>query len=302
MSTHSHVSEKGTIFDQVLSFTIPERDVRGRAVRLGPVLDTVLSAHSYPTPIAHLLAEALVLTVLMGSLVQEDGGQLTIQAHANNGVVDLMVCDYRDGEVRGYANYNAEKLDQLGANPSLKALMRDGYLAITFELPATKQRYQGVVPLEGASLAEMCESYFTQSEQIPTMLRVGVRREGGHCVAGGVLLQDLPHAEEGQERLHVRDERPNWQHCSTMLASTKYEELIDPELTLEVLIWRLFHEEKRVLVEPQKALSRGCRCSIEHYRSVLSRFAAEDLADMRDPDGTIPVDCSFCSKVFHVDV
>jgi molecular chaperone Hsp33 len=168
----------GTLFDQVLGFSISDRHARGRAVRLGPVLDTILAAHAYPPAIKHLLAEALVLTALMGGLLKRESGQLTMQAQTQGGVVELLVCDYRAGELRGYVKHDAERFARLGANPSLEALFGDGYLAVTFDLDETGGRYQGVVPLEGASLAEAVESYFAQSEQIPTLIRMAVRGGG----------------------------------------------------------------------------------------------------------------------------
>jgi molecular chaperone Hsp33 len=292
--------EGETGFDRVLGFTIPGRDVRGRVVRLGPVLDTVLSAHDYPPAIMALLAEALVLTALIGSLLKDEGSQLTMQAQAEGAVVDLLVCDYRGGELRGYVRHDADRLAMLGANPSLYALLGKGYLAITFDLAVTGQRYQGIVPLEGASLAEACEHYFVQSEQVPTLIRFGLRREGGRCVAAGMLLQHLPEGEEGRERLHVRLDHPEWEHVAVMGGSLRHEELVDPALSLEAMIWRLFHEEGEVRVQPGEPLARGCRCTIAHFQSVLSRFPEADRADMRGEDGFIPVDCAFCSKVFAI--
>lgn len=299
-STPGALPETG--FDRVLGFTVPARNARGRAVRLGPVLDRILAAHDYPPAIRHLLAEALVLTVLMGSLLKDDDSQLTVQAQTEGGIVDLLVCDYRAGEVRGYVRHDAERLSALGANPSLYALFGKGYLAITFDLAATGQRYQGIVPLEGESLAAACESYFAQSEQVPTIIRVGVRSTGLGAVAGGLLVQHLPEGEEGRERLHVRMDHPDWEHVAVLTGSLRHDELVDPALSLDALLWRLFHEESEVRIAPGTPLERGCRCSVEYYRSVLSRFAPADLAEMRDDSGAISVDCAFCSKVFAIPV
>lgn len=296
-----------TGFDCVLAFTIPDMHARGRAVRLGPVLDTILSAHAYPPAIRNLLAEALVICALIGSLLKDGGdgeddagAQLTMQVQAEGGIVDLLVCDYRGGEVRGYVRHDAERLAMLGANPSLYALFGKGYLAITFDLAASGQRYQGIVPLEGATLAEACQDYFAQSEQVPTLLRIGVRSEGGQCVAGGVLVQHLAEGEEGRVRLHVRMDHPEWEHVAALAGSTRHDELVDPSLSLEALVWRLFHDEREVRIQSGAALSRGCRCSAEHYASVLGQFSEEDRAEMRGDDGMIGVDCAFCSKIFSL--
>ena len=302
MSAGLPIPEGETGFDRVLAFSIPHRDARGRTVRLGPVLDTVLSAHDYPAPITLLLSEALVLTALMGTLMKDPSSQLTLQAQAEGAVVDLLVCDYRNGELRGYVRHDPEKLGRIGANPSLDALFGTGYLAITFDLATSGERYQGIVPLEGESLARACEAYFARSEQIPTLIRVATRISGEGTIASGLLVQHFPDGEEGRERLHVRDDNPEWQHVSTLAGSIRYDELVDPSLSLEQIVWRLFHDEQEVRVELQAELARGCRCTVAHYRKVLTQFPAEELADMRDPSGTIPVECAFCSKVLDIDV
>jgi molecular chaperone Hsp33 len=289
-------------FDQVLGFTIPDRHARGRVVRLGPALETVLSAHDYPAAIKHLLAEALVLTALMGSLLKEEGSQLTIQAQAKGGPVDLLVCDYQNGAIRGYVSHDRERVKATATTARLETLFGEGYLAITFDLAATGERYQGIVPLEGASLTQACESYFAQSEQVPTLLRVAIRSEGTRCVAGGLLVQHFPEGEEGRERLHAKEDHPEWEHVAIMAGSIRHDELVDPALPLEDLLVRLFHEEREVRVEPLAMLSRGCRCTVEHYQSVLSAFPEDQRAEMRDQDGTIPVDCAFCSRIIRVPV
>lgn len=300
------ILEDETGFDRLLGFTLPDRHVRGRAVRLGAVLDEILSAHAYPPPIRDLLAEALVLTALLGGLLKDAGSQLTLQAQAPAGIVSLLVCDFREGELRGYAQFDAERLARLGAHPSLDALFgakgSGGHLAITFDLAATGKRYQGIVPLEGASLAEACESYFAQSEQVPTLIRVGIDSGTGHCLAGGLLVQHLPDGEEGRERLHVRMEHPEWEHVSVLAGSIRHDELTDPTLSLEAIVWRLFHEEREVRTEKRDRLRRGCRCSIEHYERVLARFPDDERAEMRDENGKIVVDCAFCSRLFEIDL
>ena len=304
MSDADAIPESETGFDRLLAFTIPGRHARGRAVRLGPVLDTVLSAHEYPTAIRHLLAEALVLTALLGSLLKDGEGQLTMQAQAQSKdcIVDLLVCDYRAGELRGYVRHDADRLAAIEGFPSLQTLFGDGYLAITFDLATTGQRYQGIVPIEGASLAEACQSYFAQSEQVPTLIRTAIRWDGQRCIAGGLLVQHLPEGEEGRERLHVRMDHPEWEHVAALAGSIRQEELVDAALSLEALVWRLFHEEDEVRVEKLAELGRGCRCTVEHYRAVLSRFPAEELEAMRDDEGRIAVDCAFCSRVFQIDL
>lgn len=296
------IPDDETGFDRVLAFSVPDRNARGRIVRLGPALDTVLSAHDYPTAIRDLLAEALVLTALIGSLLKDEDSQLTMQVQAEGGTVDLLVCDYRYGELRGYVRHDPQRLAALETVPSLQALFGEGYLAITFDLAVADERYQGIVPIEGESLSDACQAYFAQSEQVPTLIRTGVRWDGQNCIAGGLLLQHLPEGEEGKERLHIRIDHPEWEHVTALAGSTRQDELVDASLSLEALVWRLFHEEHEVRIEQLGALSRGCRCSAEYYQSVLSRFPESERGAMRDDDGVISVDCAFCSKVFKLSL
>lgn len=282
--------------DRTLGFAILEHHARGRLVRLGPVLDTILSAHAYPPVIERLLAEALALTALLGATLKDDDGQMTLQAQTDGGPIDLLVCDYKGGELRGYVKFDADRLAEIPADPTLFALFGKGYLAITFDQAASGERYQGIVPLEGASLAEAAQSYFSQSEQIPSLVRLAHSHgPDGRCIAGGVLLQHLPEGEEGRDRLHTRLDHPEWRHVEALAATIKDSELTDPALPLETLVWRLFHDEKEVRVLGGAALSRGCRCDRAHILSVLSRFPAEEQADMADSEGLIRVDCAFCS-------
>lgn len=290
-----------TYSDALMGFTLPGRSARGRMVRLDGVLEQVLSAHDYPPPITHLLGEALVLVTLMGGLLKGDQAQMTMQAQTNGGIVSLLVCDYRDGAVRGYADFDGERLAKLGANPSLAALFGEGYLGITFETEG-RQRYQGIVPLEGDNLAAACEAYFNQSEQIPTLIRLASRAGGSGRTAAGLIIQHLPEGEEGRERLHVRMDHPDWEHVVALAGTTSHDELLDPALSLEAIAWRLFHEEEEVRVQAGAAVSRGCRCSSAHYEAVIARFPPEEQADMRGPDGIIAVDCAFCSRTFALQI
>jgi molecular chaperone Hsp33 len=286
--------------DVALGVTIPSRNARGRVARIGPVLDAVLANHGYPPLIEKLLAEALVLTALLGSLLKDPAGQTTLQAQTESGVIDLLVCDYLGGELRGYVRHDAERLAEAGPNPSLFSLFGKGYLAITFDQPATDERYQGIVPLEGGSLAEAAQSYFTQSEQIPSIVRLAAEKGGGGWSAGGLLFQHLPEGEEGRDRLHTRLDHPDWPHVAILAGSVRPEELTDPALALDDLIWRLFHEEDEVRALDPLHLVKGCRCDRDYVRSVIARFPADERAAMVGEDGLIRVDCAFCSQTFPI--
>lgn len=286
--------------DRALGFTIPAKHARGRLVRVGPALDAILAAHAYPPPIENLLAEALTLVALVGSTLKDASGQLTMQSQGA-GVIKLMVCDYRGGEIRGYVQYDADRLAELPADPTLFALFGQTYLAITFDLAASGERYQGIVPLDGDTLAEAVASYFVQSEQIPTLVRIGISREaGGRHVAGGLFLQHLPEGEEGRERLHTRLDHPEWEHVSALGGTMGADELADPALPLETLVWRLFNEEEEVRVLSETRITKGCRCSPDHIAAVIARFPAEERAAMADDNGRITVDCEFCAQSFPI--
>jgi molecular chaperone Hsp33 len=288
--------------DRSLGFTIASRHARGRIVRLGPVLDAILSAHAYPPVIQQLLAEALVLTALFGALLKDDAGQMTLQAQAEGGVVDLLVCDYRRGELRGYVKFDPERLAVMPTQPTLFALFGKAYLAITFDQAVSGERYQGIVPLDGTSLAEAAESYFAQSEQIPSLIRIGVSKTGDGCIAGGLLLQHLPEGEDGRDRLHTRLDHPEWEHVRILSQTISQAELTDPTLPLETIVWRLFNEEEEVRVLGGASLVKGCRCDAGHIADVIARFPVEERAAMADEAGIIGVDCAFCSRIFPVSI
>ncbi len=299
-------SQPETFGDQPLRFSLPERHARGRLVRLDGVLSEILSAHAYPPLIEKTLAEALVLTALLGASLKQADGQLTMQAQTNKGAIRLLACDYKDGALRGYVQFDAVKVAALPPDSTLFGLFGTGYLAITFDraLPVGEGggRYQGIVPLEGASLSEAAEHYFVQSEQIPTMIRVAVDHVGGRCIAGGLLVQHLPEGEAGRERLHVRLDHPEWEHVLALSSTIAADELTAPQLPLEEIVWRLFHEEAQVLVERSDMLAKGCRCDIAHIRDVIAKFPPDDRAEMANEEGEIVVDCEFCSRRFPISL
>ena len=284
--------------DRTLSFMVPARNARGMVVRLDATLNAILAAHAYPEPLIRLLAEALTLTALVGATMRQDDGQVTVQASAKGGVVDLLACDWRAGELRGYIKYD----DQIPVSEGmwLPELFGKGYLAITIDQVSSEERWQGIVPLEGHSLAGALEGWFSQSEQLPTLMRIGVAGSAATgWLAGGLLMQHLARSEIGGERLDAGEQHPDWEHVAALAATTSVEELTDAELSAEQLLWRLFHEEK-VRVVPGPKPVKGCRCSAAHIKDVLMRFPEAERASMRDEGGAISVDCQFCSRVFGI--
>jgi molecular chaperone Hsp33 len=300
------VSQPETFNDQPLRFSIPAMHARGRLLRLDGVLNEILSAHAYPPLVEKTLAEALMLTALLGATLKNSEGQLTLQAQTENGAISMLVCDYKDGALRGYAQFEPIRLAELPPDATLFGLFGKGYLAITFDrdLPVGEGggRYQGIVPLEGESLCAAVSSYFVQSEQIPTLIHLSIDHVDGRCLAGGLLLQHLPEGEEGRERLHVRLDHPEWEHVSILGQTLSADELIDPELSLETIVWRLFHEEQLVRVEAGTALTKGCRCDGDHIRSVIANFPPDERAEMADDSGDIVVNCEFCSRRFPISL
>jgi molecular chaperone Hsp33 len=298
--------------DRILGFTIPGRGARGRVVRLDGVLGEILSAHAYPEPIARLLAEALVLTAMLGDLFRPTDGQLTVQAKGKGGPVRLLVSDFRDGALRGYASQDLDRrfvaADE-GSSATLAWLFGEGHLVITLDQAGSDERYQGIVELGGETLEAAAQGYFQNSEQLPTLVRIAARRNGdGRWTAGGLVLQHLPRAEAGSARLHVENGGyapdsglSDWEHVQTLASTIADAELADTTVELETLLWRLFNEDE-VRVFQAVELSKGCRCSLEHIRSVLGQFPEEERAEMRNADGVISVDCEFCSRQFLLEI
>jgi len=285
--------EADAAIDRILPFQIEAADMRGRVLRMGPVLDNILAAHAYPGVIARLLGEALALTCLTGSALK-DIGQLTLQARAD-GPVRLMVCDFRlPGEVRGYVDFDAAAVAALPPEPALPLLFGSGYLALTMEQGADAERYQGIVPLEGEDLAAAAAAYFAQSEQLPTALRLAVRHDGlsGRWLAGGLMLQHLP-GDAGAPA-----DADGWNRVAILGQSVRPDELTDPELALEALLWRLYHEED-VIVFPERSITRGCRCTQARIADVLRQFPSGQRRDLAEADGCITVNCEFCSRGFR---
>ena len=284
--------------DRTLGFMVPARGARGMVVRIDATLNAIVAAHPYPEPLIRLLAEALTLTALVGATMRQHDGQVTVQASAKGGVVDLLACDWRAGELRGYIKYDSQAVVSEGM--SLPELFGKGYLAITVDQVTSEERWQGIVPLEGRSLAAALEGWFSQSEQLPTLMRIGVTgADSTGWLAGGMIVQHLARAEIGGERLDAGEQHPDWEHVAALAGTTSAEELTDPDLSAEALLWRLFHEEQ-VRVVPGPTPVKGCRCSAAHIRDVLMRFPETERAGMRDETGVIAVDCQFCSRVFGI--
>ena len=278
---------------QSLGFTLPSCAARGRLVRPGALVDEILGTHAYPPPVARLLAEALTLTALLGSLLVEEEGQLTLQVRGEGGPLALLVADYRGGELRGYAALDLDRRLPPDAG-DLQTLFGAGQLVLTVDQIPGAERYQGIIDLDAPSLEAAAQRYFSASEQVPTLVRLAaVHGTDGRWQTGGLLLQRLPDGDE--------EAGPAFEHAAVLGGSVRESELTDPALSADRLLWRLFHEQE-VRVFPARQLRRGCRCSEQHIRAVLDRFPATERVEMRGADGRITVDCAFCARQFLFDL
>ena len=307
--------------DHVVPFQVEGLDVRGRAVQLGPLLDAILARHDYPTPVARLLAEAIVLTVLLGTSLKFEG-KFTVQTKSD-GPVDLLVADFSTPEnVRAYARFNEAALTKAVAEGRTEPeqLLGKGVLAFTIDQGRFTQPYQGIVALDGASLEEIAGTYFRQSEQIPTRVRLGAaelfdRDEEGkprhRWRAGGLIAQFLPEAPERMRqpdlhggdgdtgvRHHVEDDA--WSEARSLVETIDADELTDPQVGTERLLYRLFHERGVRVYEP-KAVYDRCSCSRDKLKGVLKGFSAEEIEASQD-NGEVAVTCEFCSTTYRFEV
>jgi molecular chaperone Hsp33 len=299
--------------DTVMPFEVKPLGVRGRIVRLGPVVDDILQRHDYPPQVSALLAEAIALTAMLGATLKFEG-KFILQTKTD-GPVDMIVADFLSPNgVRGYARFNKEKVQALKA-PTQQDLLGKGYLAMTVDQGSDMERYQGIVPLDGTTLADAADTYFKQSEQIPTRLRLvsGPLLARGekttHWRSGAIMVQHLP-AEggivpvpfssgdnpEGEAEV-PEPEDDNWVKAKLLLDTVEHHELLDPTLTTEELLYRLYHEDG-VTVYPPSDIVRHCTCSAAAVETMLRNFSAEDRNDMIE-NGWINVICEFCSSEYR---
>jgi len=302
--------------DCVLPFATRQSGVSGRLVRLGGAVDEILSRHAYPDAVSVAVGEAVVLTSLLGSALKFDG-QLILQTKTG-GPLGLLVADYvSPGHLRAYASAVAARVTAIADEVSSPAarqgkLLGKGYLAMTIDPGGDMDRYQGIVALEGTSLAEAAHTYFRQSEQLPTLIRLAVARQfaggGWQWRAGGLMIQQVartggsisPAQASGEERdasLEGEDDE-DWNRVKLLAGTVEDHELIDPLLDPHRLLYRLFHEEG-VLARAAEPLVARCRCSRDRLLGYLKSFDAAALDDMREPDGQLSAKCEFCSTVYR---
>jgi molecular chaperone Hsp33 len=290
--------------DLVQPFRIDPFALRGRLVRLGPTIDRILSQHDYPEPVAAILGEAIALAVVLADMLKYDG-IFTLQTKSD-GPVRLIVADVSTaGAVRGYAQYDRDRLDavaphglgQPDISPSVPQLIGSGYIAFTVDQGEHTERYQGIVDIAGATLAECAQHYFRQSEQIQAGIKLSVARAGrdGAWRAGGLMLQRVP--PEGGYRVIADDVEDGWRRAMVLMSSATPAELVDPDLPPRRLLFRLFHEDG-VRVFRTHPVEARCRCSRERIGRILRAFPQEDIEDMRREPVTT-VTCEFCNTRYE---
>ncbi|MEL6371584.1 MAG: Hsp33 family molecular chaperone [Pseudomonadota bacterium] len=282
--------------DQIIPFKVGETSVRGRVVRLGPAIDEILKAHRFPDGPSELVGEMACLVAAMGASLKFDG-KLILQAQGK-GPVPMVVADYTaDGALRATASIHEGAHDKSG----LGSLLGEGHMVVTIDQGPDMERYQGVTPVEGDTLEKAAVGYFMQSEQIPTVVRLAVGRmsrpgEGEVWRAGAIMAQFVPaeggDRERGEEILRLEDDQEVWDRAEAFVQSTQADELLDPSLAPEQLLYRLFHEDG-VRVFDRKSVRAHCPCHAGKVEAVLSRYGEEELSDMAE-DGVIRVECEFC--------
>lgn len=304
--------------DLVLPFGTVKSRVSGRIVRLGRSVDTILSSHEYPPVVSEALGQALALTALLGNPLKP-GGRLILQTKSD-GPLGFLVAHYdAPGKLRGYAGVDAGRLAAGTARIEQGALLGRGRMAMTIDPGGEQVSHQGIVAMDGGTLADAAHAYFRQSEQLPTFIRLAVARhfigrdangaQQWRWRAGGLVVQHVPSAggeprpdetpEERDARMHGEQD-DDWVRVRLLASTVEDHELLDPMLKTERLLLRLFHEEG-VRVAPAVGIQAECRCSRDRIRGFLRGFSASELADMREPDGAVTVTCEFCSTKYRFE-
>ncbi len=298
MSAEGHIPAPPGDF--VLPFDLPAAGVRGRLVRLDASSARAMRAHRLPEAASRVLGETLALATLLGTALKLDG-RLTVQAKSD-GALDLLTADYygADAEkprgVRGFARLDTARFAELGPAPDFAALAGAGTLAITIEPRLGGQTYQGIVSLSPAGIAASAETYFAQSEQLPTALRLAAAplylagQSGPAWRAGGLMLQVTPDAKRSDD---------DWERLSLILKTVEDLELVDTLLAAETLLWRLFHEDE-VRVLPAEPIAFRCDCDGARIAAILRSYPAAERAGLADPDGVIRARCEFCGTVHEI--
>jgi molecular chaperone Hsp33 len=309
--------------DTVLPFQLDRADIRGRVARLDGLLNHILNQHAYPAPVEALIAEAVILTALIGQTIKLRW-RLSLQLRGD-GPVRMIATDYFGPEaegapasIRAYAALDHDAFAAASPGAAPFDLLGHGYFGIIIDQGPDMTPYQGITPLAGNRLADCAETYFAQSEQLPTRFAIGLEKRAGggpagHWRAGGMMLQHMPkgspHASGGgsgaggllapDDIVHGEDAE-NWSRANLLLDTAETDELTGPDVQPTDLLVRLFHEEGPRVFDAQ-AMQFGCTCSEDRVRQSLSAYSRADLADMVTEAGVITADCQFCNAHYELD-
>ena len=287
--------------NEVQPFSLEGANVRGRLVRLGQAYADILDPHNYPSQVGGLMGELSAMTVALADSLKYDG--LFILQTQSDGPVAMMVVDVTsEGTMRGYARYDADKLNK-ESSPTVPHLMGSGHLAFTVDQGQDMERYQGITALEGASLAECAQSYFRQSEQLETAILLAADPETKRAAA--LMIQKMPAtggtgATDQHLDLTQEEEDERWRNAVVLMSSMTPSELLDPSLSSGDLLYRLYHEDG-VRLYDNKPLKFLCRCSGEKVAATLASFPEEDLNEMKTDEGLIVATCEFCRTDYKFD-
>ena len=279
--------------DTAQPFQIEASGLRGRLVRLGPALDAILATHAYPTPVSHALGEMVVVSAVLSSLLKYDG-IFTLQTSSNGPVRTLMADITSDGAMRGYARFDADALPDDDWVP-LDALLGRGHLAFTVDQGTHTERYQGIVDLKGSTVAECLQHYFRQSEQIDVGLKSALMATPDGWRGGGLLVQRLPDATPDMPSDHEDD----WRRAMVLMESCTDGELAGPDVPINDLLFRLFHEDGVRVFAPSSLMQR-CRCSRERVEMILRSLDPAEVEDHK-VDGVVTMTCEFCNTTYAFD-
>ncbi len=308
--------------DTILPFRLDRSNLRGRVARVDRTLDRILEQHRYPVPVSALVADAVMLSALIGQAVKLRW-KFSLQIRGN-GPVRLIATDYfapeetgRPARMRAYAAFDRGEVVSSRLEPF--EMLGTGVFGVTIDQGPGMQPYQGVTPLAGGTLAACAETYFAQSEQIATRFHALAARsempgQAAHWRAGGLMLQQMPDeggripdAPSGEDGLMTADDvaamggrEEDWNRAVMLMETAETHELIGPHLAMEELLYRLFHEE-RPMAYPAQAVEFGCTCSAGKVEAALAQYSAGDIADMTTGDGRVTADCQFCSAHYEFD-
>ncbi len=322
--------------DQVLPFTIEHLEVSGRLVRLGPAIDEILARHAYPDRVSQVLGQALLLVAMFGSMIKDRQSRLPGQSGSkpterfilqtqSDGAINLIVADYvHPGNLRGYARFNEDMINELNEDELESKLLGKGHLAMTIDRGSDTDRYQGIVSLDdegpSAGLSGAANQYFQQSEQLPTFIRLAMAKhfdamgksanneaQDWHWRGGALMIQKLTsiggHKTSDNAALDLLPDAHNdddsWNRTHILSQSIKDHELLDPVLLSRDLLYRLYHEDG-VRIFDALNIGAACSCSLKGVENMLAGFTKSERKDMIKDDGKVHITCEFCNRAYEV--